>query len=132
MPSQDDDKIYKGLDVVICLYHTGGCTVKKVHADREFESLLSKINDKLDIEVKIENPDEHVGDIEILNRIIQEDFRKKFYCLPFKVIPKMMVNSLACVTTREMNLFPVNVGVSNYFSPHVILGKKQLHYRRDF
>ena len=52
--------------------------------------------------------------------------------MPFKAIPKVMIKVLACVTTHAMNLFPVKGGVSKYFSPHVILGKKQLDYVKDF
>ena len=42
------------------------------------------------------------------------------------------MNSIACVTPSATNLFQVKGGVSNYFSPHVILGKKQLDYKQDF
>lgn len=124
LPSRYDEEIYRGSDLVLCLHHKGGYTVKKTHADGEFESLLFKIREELDIDVNIANPDEHVRDIERLDRAILKMFRTKYYRLPFKVIPKVMVNSLACTTTWEMNLFPVKGGVSNYFSPHVILDKK--------
>ena len=82
------------------------------------------MNYDLDIEVIVVNPDEHVGNIERLNRTIKEKFRTRYYRLPFKAIPKVMINALACVTTHAMNLYPVKGGVSTYFSPHVILGKK--------
>ena len=65
--------------------------------------------------MNIANSDERVGDIKRLNRKIQEKFRTKFYHLPFKVIPKVMINSLACVTTKGMNMFTVKGGVINYF-----------------
>ena len=115
LSSREDTEIYKGLDVVLRHYHKGGYTVKKIHADGEFESLLLRIKDELDIEVNIANSDERVGDIKRLNRKIQEKFRTKFYHLPFKVIPKVMINSLACVTTKGMNMFTVKGGVINYF-----------------
>ena len=131
LSSWDDDEIYKGSAVVLWHYHKGKYTTKKIHADGEFEILLLRIKDELDIEVNITNPEEHVGDIERPNRKIQEKFRK-FYRLPFKEIPKVIINSLACVTTNVMNLFPGKGSVSNYISPHVILGKRKLDYKRDF
>ena len=126
------EDIYSGLDEILRHYNKGGYTITKIHADGEFESLLLRIKDDLDIDVNIANPDEHVGDVERLNRTIKEKFRTRYYRLPFKAIPKVMINTLACVTTHAMNLFPVKGGVSSYFSPHVILGKKQLYYVKDF
>ena len=79
--------------------------MKKMHADGEFESVLLRIKDELDINVNIVNPEEHVGDFERLNRTIQENFRTRYYHLPFKAIPKVMINSLACVTTKAMNFW---------------------------
>ena len=67
-----------------------------------------------------------MGDIERPNRTIKKKFRTRYYRLPFKAIPKVMISTLEYVTTHAMNLFPVKGGVSSYFLPHVILGKKQL------
>ena len=127
LPSREDGDIFRGLDEILRHFNKGGYTITKIHADGEFESLLLRIKDDLDIKINVVNPDEHVGDIERLNRTIREKFRTRYYRLPFKAIPKVMINALACVTTYAMNLFPVKGGVSKYFSPHIILGKKQLH-----
>ena len=105
LSSREDEEIYKGLDVVLRHYNKGGYTVT---------------NDELDIDVNIANPEEHVGDVERLNRKIQEKFRTKYYHLPFKAMPEVIINDLACFTTKAMNLFPVKGGVSSYFSPHVM------------
>lgn len=43
-----------------------------------------------------------------------------------------MIIALACATTHAMNLFVVKGGFSKYFLPHIILGKKQLDYKKDF
>ena len=132
MASREDEEIFRGLDKVLCHYNKGSYVIKKIHADGEFKILLLKIKDDLDIDVNVVNPDEHVVDIKRLNRIIKEKFRTLYYRLPFKSIPKVMIKTLACVTTHAMNLFLIKGEVSKYFSPHVILGKKQLDYVKDF
>ena len=132
LPSREDEDIFRGLDEILRHYNKGGYTITKIHADGEIESLLLRIKDDLDIEINVVNTDEHVGDIERLNRTIKEKFRTRYYRLTFKAIPKVMINALACVTSHAMNLFPVKGGVSTYFSPHIILGKKQLDYKKDF
>lgn len=132
LPSSKYKEVYKRLDEVLHCYHKGGYTVTKIHADIEFESLLLNMKDELYIEVNIVNPDEDVGDIERINCTIQEKFRTIYYHLPFKAIPKFMINSLVCVTSHTMILFQVKGGVSVYLSPHVVLGKKQLDYKQYF
>ena len=71
LPSREDEEIYKGLDIVLRHYDKGGYVITKIHADGEFESLLLRIKDNMNIDVNIENPDEHVGDIERLNHTLQ-------------------------------------------------------------
>lgn len=43
-----------------------------------------------------------------------------------------MVDYLAMVTTRTIQFFPVKVGISRHFFPHLILGKSILDFSRDF
>ena len=112
LPSREDDDIYAGLDEVLRHYNKAGYTITTIHADGEFESLMLRIEDELDVVTNIANPDEHVGDVERLNRTIQEKYRTRYYRLPFKAIPKVMIKVFACVTTHVMNLFPVKGGVS--------------------
>ena len=124
LSSREDDDIYAGLDEVLHHYNKVGYTITMIHADGEFESLMLRVEDELDIITNIANPDEHIGDVQKLNHTIHEKYRTRYYRLPFKAIPKVMIKVLACVMTHAMNLFPVKGGVSKYFSPHVILGRK--------
>ena len=112
LPLREYEGIFRGLDEIIRHYNKGGYTITKIHADGEFESLFLRIKDDLDIEVNVANPDEHVEDIKRLNWTIKEKVWTRYYRLPFKAIPKVMINTLACVTTHAMNLLPVNGGCS--------------------
>ena len=70
LPSREDDDIYAGLDEVLHHYNKAGYTITTIHADGEFESLMLRIEDELDVETNIVNPDEHVGNIKRLNHTI--------------------------------------------------------------
>ena len=124
LPSREDEHFFRSLDEMLMHYNKGDYTIKKVFVNGEFESLLLRIKDNWDIEIYIFNPDEHVGDIEWLNITTQEKLWTRYYHLPFKAIPKVTTNTLACVTTHAMQLLPVKEGVSTYFASHIILGGK--------
>ena len=58
LSSQEDGDIYVGLDEVLKYYNKAGCTITKINADGEFESLMLRIEDELDVEKNIANPSE--------------------------------------------------------------------------
>ena len=64
------------------------------------------------------------------NRVIAERFRAYYHMLPYKKMPKIMTRYLAMVVTQQLNLFPVKGGISEYYSPHVILGGAPLDYKK--
>ena len=132
IPSINDNYIYTGLDVFLGHFDKGGYTIMKIYADREFESLLFRLSDELEVYISGANPNEHVGDIEILNLRIQDNSRTRFYRLPIKVILKVVVDNLAMFTTHALNLFPVKEVVSKYYFLRMIIGRKQLDYKNRF
>lgn len=54
------------------------------------------------------------------------------YRLPFRAIPKVMVENLAMVTMHAENVFSFKGRLSKYYLLCVILENKQLYYRKDF
>ena len=41
-----------------------------------------------------------------------------------------MMRALAKVATRQLNFFPAKNGVSPYYSPHMLMNKKNINYKR--
>ena len=74
--------------------------------------MLEKVSDELDIEMNYATTDEHVPEAERNNRTIKERIRATYHNLPFKAIPKVMLQILAMVCTNQLNLFPAKGGVS--------------------
>jgi hypothetical protein len=73
---------------------------------------------------------EHESVAERNNRTIQECIRAVFHSLPFKAIPKVMLMHLAMDVTKKLNFFPTKGGVSDYYSPYVIMSGRKLDYNK--
>ena len=71
---------------------------------------------------------EHVPEAERNNRTIGERIRSGYHRLPYRNIPKLMLQTLAKLATRQLNFFPAKNGVSAYFSPYMLLNKRSLDY----
>ena len=74
--------------------------------------------------------DDHVPEAGRNNRVIAERIRATYHKLPYKTMPKIMWRYLAMVVTQQLNYFPVKGGISDYYSPHMILQKKTLDYNK--
>ena len=126
------DELYRALDVVLRRYNQAGFEVKTIHCDNEFKPLMNKVYDDLKVTMNYTSADEHVPEAERNNRTIAERYRATFHDLPYKMIPKLMIQYLCMVSTKQLTWYPVKGGISEYFSPHVILGGRPLDYNKDF
>ena len=126
--------LYQGLDVVMWKYNQASVQISTVHADNEFRSILNDliVSDEWNADVNFSNPGEHVTDIERGNRTLQERFCVQFYHLPYEALSRVMVRYLPLRITKNRSLFPKKEGISKYFSPHVLLGKHQIDYRKEY
>ena len=90
------------------------------------------VSNKWDVDVNFSNPGEHVPDIERANRTLEERFRVQFYRLPFEALPRVMVRYLPLRITKNRSLSPKKGGISKYFSPHVLLKRQQIDFKKEF
>ena len=101
-----------------------------MNCDQEFKSLLDPIMDDMDIIVNYTATEEHVPEAERNNRTIAERIRTTYHNLPYQTMPKVMFKYLAMVCTHQLNLFPAKGGVSEYFSPHMLVGGRNLDFNK--
>ena len=102
-----------------------------IECDREFTSILSHVEDTLEITLNPTNADDHVPEIERNNRFLKERFRATFHSLPYKAIPVVMIRYLAILVARQANYFPAKYGISKFYSPRMLIERKPLIYERD-
>ena len=130
MESRTSKESFKRIDMVLRHYNKAGFTIKRIYCDGEFKNMMDIVSDELGIDMNYANPDEHVPEIERSIRVIKERFRTAYYRLPYSKIPKTMIKYLAMKVTSDLNLFPVKGGVSDFYSPNVILSRQNLDYKK--
>ena len=54
-----------------------------------------------------------------------------FHSLPYRSLPKTILKYMVIQTTAALNYFPSRYGISNYYSPRMILHKKILNYNNN-
>ena len=91
---------------------------------------MDNIQDKLDAEIDCVPQGEHVPEAERNNRTIGERVRAGYHRLPYCTIPKVMLEALAMLSCKQLIFFPAKNGVSPYFSPHMIMNKRNIDYKK--
>jgi hypothetical protein len=113
---------------VIKTYTSRGFNVMNLHGDHEFECVRP---DLLPIHVDIVSPDSHVGEVERSIRTIKERLRSCVHGLPFKRLPKLLVEHLVAHALHCLNHFPWPNGISDTMSPaSIVTGVSPLDYNK--
>jgi len=92
---------------------------------------MNKVMDNLDVKMNFTNAQDHVPEAERNNWTIKERIRAAYQHLPYKGIPQIMIRYLAMTQAKQLNLFPVKGGVSQYYSPCMILNQTSLDYKKE-
>jgi hypothetical protein len=130
LETRTKEDLYRSLDVVLRDYNKAEYFIKILRGDHEFGPLLEDLEDDLDIELDIVPQGDHVPEAERNNRTIGERIRAGYHRLPYKCIPKVMLIALAELSARQLNFYPAKNGVSPYYSPHMLLKKRNLEYNK--
>ena len=132
LPNKTSKAYRSALDHIFRLYNHAGFKITTIKADQEFKPILDEIKDTLDITMHYASAQEHVPEAERNNRTIKERFRSQLHRLPFKIIPRIMIQILVMEVTKKLNYFPPKGGVSTYYSPRMILHQSNLNYNTHF
>lgn len=76
------------------------------------------------------NPHEHVPEVERNNHTIKERIRATYHMLPYQTLTKTMVKILAQESAKKLNVFLAHHGVSEFYSPWMILHQQILNYNK--
>jgi hypothetical protein len=64
------------------------------------------------------------------NRLIKSRVRAMVHRLPFKTMPKLMLQGLVMDSAKKLNCFPPKGGISHFYSPRMIMHKEVLDYEK--
>ena len=114
-------------DNVFRIYNRAGFTIAELQTDPEFKHLENTMTD-IDIKMNYCAAQEHVPEIERSIRVIKERFRSMYHRLPYQCLPKIMIKIGAMECVRWLNTFPPRNGVSEFYSPRMIMAGKPLDF----
>ena len=132
MRDRSQSEYYAALDSILHYYNAAGYRVVRIHCDREFKSIMDEVKDEMDIDMNYTNTGDHQPEVEWNNWTIKERIWVAYHRLPFKCIPRIMIEILAVQETAKLNYFPAKGGVSSYYSPHMLLSARNLDYMKHF
>ena len=130
LDSRTTEEFFRALDVVLRHYNSAGFEVAEIHADSEFDPMISEIKDELDIDFVPYGQGEHVKRAERNNQTIGGNVRAIYNSLPYKAWPNVMTRYAVMNAAENFTHFPAKGGVSAYYSPHMIMKKKPLDYNK--
>jgi hypothetical protein len=73
----------------------------------------------------------HVPEIERPIRMVKERIHAVRHSLPFERIPKVMTIHMVLHVVEILNYFPTKGGISQQWSPHMIMAGKPLDYKKE-
>ena len=76
------------------------------------------------------NAQEHVPEAERNNRVIKERVRATYHRLPYRHLTRTLVKILVTESAKKLNFFPAKHGVSQYYSPRMLMHQRNLDYSR--
>ena len=111
-------------------HNSGGYEVSSIECDGEFKPLMDTVVDGLDVRMNYTNAQEHVSVAERNNRTLKEAFRVMLHRSGYGSIPKTMIIALGEYVAEYYNMFPAKHGVSEYYSPNMLVEQKVLDYEK--
>ena len=130
MNSKKHVDYFKQLDKILRVYNSANFHIKRIECDQEYKGMMDKVKDDLDVSMNYTNTDDHVPQAERNNRTLKEGIRTAYHRLPYKAIPRIMIEHLVQITAERLNMFPVKRGVSSHYSPEMILMARKLDYNK--
>jgi len=103
---------------VLAMYKSRGFNISDLHANMEFECIR---NDVLPSRLNVTAADDHDGEVEQSIWTMKERARTTIHGLPFKRLPKVMIQALVYHAAKGLNQFPAKNGISDTLSPLTIM-----------
>jgi hypothetical protein len=114
------EEYYRVLDIVLRVYNSAVFRIKTIHCDREFRAMMEKVKDDLGVRMNFTNALDHVPEAERNNRTIKERVWAAYHRLPYKALPRTLIQYLVTTQASQLNLFPAKGGISLYYSPRTL------------
>jgi hypothetical protein len=125
--------VYKEcMDELVTVYKKGGFRITDIHCDNAFRKAMDPFSagQAPPIKMNYASAQEHVPRAERNNHVIQERVCAAYHRFPFTHLPRTLVKYLVMELAKKLNFFPNKYGVSNVFSPRMIMHHENLDCER--
>ena len=126
--SRSSRELLRAIKSIMAHYNIAGFLVKMIYCDPEFTPLKDVVERELLSRLNPTAADDHDPFAERNNRTIGERVRTTYHELPYKTPPKIMIRYMTMNCANQLNMFPAKGGISQYYSPYVILKKRHVDY----
>ena len=75
--------------------------------------MMDYVADELNVKINYASTGEHVPEAERNNRTIKDQVQTTYHQLPYKRIPKVLIQKLVLRATKMLNLLPAKDGILN-------------------
>ena len=134
LPDQYKPTVIAAVQKVLQLYKLRGFDIVRLNADGQFRYLIEAL---LDINVNIVGHDEHVGEVERSIRTTKERTRVIVHSMPYKRLPRVIVDAIIKYVTLLLNGFPTQNGACKMLSPRTTVTgmgplDADIHFKVEF
>jgi len=107
---------------VVAMYKSRAFNISDLHANMEFECIRNNVfPSRLNVTAANTAADDHVGEVERSIQTMKERACTTIHGLPFKRLPKVMIQALVYHAAKSVNQFPAKNGISDTLSPLTIM-----------
>jgi hypothetical protein len=129
--SKSISQFKEALKEIIKVYNKVRFKIKEIQSDNVFRPLQEALLTNFGIGMNFANPQEHVPEAERNNLVIKERVRATYHRLPYKQMTKTITKILVMDSVKKLNFFPAKHGISEYYSPRMILHQRNLDYTKN-
>ncbi|CAJ1968676.1 unnamed protein product [Cylindrotheca closterium] len=130
--SRTAESLYDAIDHVLRIYNHADFTIKTIYCDGEFRPVFDDVKDEMNVDMNYASRGEHDPTAERNNQHIKAFFRVQYHRMPYKAIPRIITEAIAKQVAQTSNFYPAKGGISAYYSPHMILLRRQVDYSKEF
>ena len=111
------------------IYNQADFELSTISADNEFRPVMEFLRKDLPrLTANFASAQEHVPEAERNNRTIKERVRSQYYALPYRTLCKKMIIALVMESAAKLNWFPPKNGVSQAYSPRMLIHRRKISY----
>jgi hypothetical protein len=91
--------------MVLQLYNSAGFHIKTIHCNGKFHAMMEKEKENLGVQMNFTNALDHVTEAERNNRTIKERVWVAYHRLPYKAIPRQLIQYLVQTQASQLILY---------------------------